>query len=151
MLTTESDNSEWHKRFITHLLVSIQREFGDRVHVQAQQSGVFMREHSSERVRVNFTGIADIGGYLQGGRAFQIEVKFGPYAKLSPEQKSWRQRCERLKLPHFVAHANSAQEADSITRDILARLAQIITESGYEKGKPCFQYVPLERTTSKRP
>ena len=53
-------------------------------------------------------GVPDLIVLLDGGEIIQIEMKI-PKGDLSPNQKLWRDRCQKLSIPYFVAR--SADEA----------------------------------------
>ena len=53
-------------------------------------------------------GAADLGGWIEGGRALQIECKFGR-GKLSREQRRWQQTCFAWGVVHVVATGNGAE------------------------------------------
>ena len=72
--------------------------------VQRNQSGVFME--GNRVIRVGFVGKLDLGGYLKGGRAYEIEVK-RPGGKPSPAQAA---RIEKLRADGVLTGCVSSIE-----------------------------------------
>lgn len=62
-------------------------------------------------------GMADIGGFLCTGRAFEVEVKTEA-GRLRPEQENWRKVC--LAMGALYILARSAEEAERAVVDALA-------------------------------
>jgi hypothetical protein len=52
-----------------------------------QQSGLFFTQ-DGRPVRIGFPGLSDVGGILQGGQAFQLELK-APNGSVTREQQGW--------------------------------------------------------------
>ena len=77
--------------------------------VQRNQSGVFME--GDRVIRVGFVGKLDLGGYLKGGLAYEIEVK-RPGGKPSPAQAA---RIEKLRANGVLTGCvSSIEEAEEL-------------------------------------
>ena len=76
-------------------------------------------------------GAADLGGWLEGGRAVQIECKFGR-GKLSREQRRWQQTCFAWGVVHVVATGNAAES----TVVQVVRVAEMV-RAAVSPGEAC--------------
>lgn len=81
-----------------------------------QQVGNFVAR-SGYSVKVGIEGQADLGGFLRGGRAIQIEVKT-PTGRLRDGQVRWAAMAERMGVLYLVAR--SVEDVTKAIREAVA-------------------------------
>jgi hypothetical protein len=67
-----------------------------------RQVGLFRTEERT--IKVAQKGMADLYGYVRGGRVVEIELK-SRRGRLSEEQKNWQRWCKEWAIPHLVLEA----------------------------------------------
>lgn len=97
-------------------MAAIQRELGLRAVIWKQPVAGLLTM-TGQFFTVGINGMADLGGVLQGGRAFQIEVKTGG-ATLEAHQRAWRERMETLGVLYVIARAPHESDQEAAAREV---------------------------------
>jgi len=92
-----------------------------------QPVGVFLYPRGRGRISVNFDGIADVGGFMPGGRAGQIEVKTGAQVRTknhgrTPAQIRWGKVCVQWGVFYAVLLAENESDIDGAVEEMVARV-----------------------------
>ena len=77
-------------------------------------------------VKAGITGQCDLYGVVRGGLHVEVETK-AIGGRLSPEQKTWREWCQRGDVRHLLLTVAKGEEPEATVQRWVEELRQLVT------------------------
>lgn len=114
-----------HTSFLNHLVPTLQKAL-PLCRVFRMTSGAVTEPHFR---RFGIPGHPDLFILIPGGRIIYVEAKTGT-GRLSKAQLAWERMCERMRIPHLIAHCPADASPREVAVAFSAKTANLLAATG---------------------